>query len=116
MRMDTGKHFCIEMFALFSQRISCTEIGYGPHLRHITGTRDPKAIRDSTIIDVQENWSEGDVIIFRVLPACTASTDGGATPIKVPNQNAVIGTPICGETMLISQFGRIGVTRRNIIK
>jgi len=44
-----------------------------------------------------------------------ATNDGAATPTNVPMKNGFTGTPITGEVMLINQFGKNGVTRRNIM-
>ena len=41
--------------------------------------------------------------------------DGGATPMKEPNQKGGRGTPITGETMLMNQLGRKGVMRRKMM-
>jgi len=36
-------------------------------------------------------------------------------PTKVPTKNGSSGTPMTGEEMLMNQFGRNGVIRKNII-
>ena len=56
-----------------------------------------------------------EVSCWRVVPACIATNDGGATPRNVPIQKGVNFTPITGETRLINQFGRNGVIRRNMM-
>ena len=56
-----------------------------------------------------------EVNCCRVVPACIATKDGGATPRNVPIQNGVNFTPITGETRLINQLGRNGVIRRNMM-
>ena len=42
--------------------------------------------------------------------------DGGATPMKEPNQKGGRGTPITGDTMLMNQLGRKGVIRRKMMQ
>ena len=39
----------------------------------------------------------------------------GDLPTKVPAKNGHTGTPIMGEAMLMNQFGRNGVIRKNIM-
>lgn len=79
------------------------------------GTKDKQAHSVKTPIDVHENASLELVIFCSVLPACIASTDGGATPQNVPNANVNSGTPITGDAKLINQFGKMGVIRKNSI-
>lgn len=65
--------------------------------------------------DDQLNMSLEDVSFCSVVPAWMATIDGGATPMKVPQKNGPNGTSITGEVILMNQFGKKGVMRRNII-
>ena len=56
-----------------------------------------------------------EVSCWSVVPACIATNDGGATPIKVPIQKGANLTPITGDTKFMNQFGRKGVIRRNMM-
>lgn len=89
-------------------------------------------------MDVHDQASLVDVNVWRVCPACIATKDGGATPankiqfkkyiivcfhtyfnnhlpMNVPKANGVRGTPITGADILINQFGKNGVTLKNMI-
>lgn len=89
--------------------------------------------------EFMERVSLEEVSLFRVVPACMATKDGGATPTcgyekqsvrvsgkylilplqflprKVPMKNGLNGTPITGEVMLMNQLGKNGVIRRKMI-
>lgn len=65
-------------------------------------------------MDVHEKALSVDDMVFKVWPACMATKDGGATPRNVPTAKGTSGTPITGAVKFINQFGRNGVTRRNI--
>lgn len=79
------------------------------------GTSDITAKTPNQNIDVHENALSFADILCRVCPACMATNEGGATPKNVPNAKGTSGTPITGAVRFINQFGKNGVTRRNII-
>jgi len=63
--------------------------------------------------DVQDHVSLEADNVYKVWPAWIARNDGGATPMNVPIQNGKSGTSIIGAVMLMNQFGKKGVMRRN---
>jgi len=65
--------------------------------------------------EVQETGTDEEVNLLRVVPAWTATKEGGATPMKVPTKKGTIGTPNTGEVILMNQFGRKGVTRKKMM-
>ena len=84
-------------------------------LFNTTGTTERIAIPPSMRIFEAVKISSVDFISCREIPALMARNDGGATPSSVPRKNHTKFTPTIGDAMLISQFGRNGVIRRNTI-
>lgn len=80
-----------------------------------TGKSETTAKIPNQDIAVQENALSFADMSCRVCPACIATKEGGATPRKVPKAKGTNGTPITGAVKFINQFGRNGVTLKNIM-
>ena len=83
---------------------------YGRHNTHLNIANPARIATDQAVIA-----SVLEVSCWRVVPACIATNDGGATPTKVPIQKGVNLTPITGDTKFMNQLGRKGVIRRNMM-
>lgn len=80
-----------------------------------TGTKAKAAKAARAAMASFEKIPEAEDSLLSVFPAPMYTTDGGATPKRVPKKNAENGTSMTGEEMLINQFGQNGVIRRKIM-
>jgi len=75
----------------------------------MTGSKLSEANITSKMIDCELKASVADASCCSVVPAWTATKEGGATPKKVPIQKGLRSTSIIGDTTLMNQFGKNGV-------